>query len=623
MANQINRALDIIQTEGVSGLLNRFYARFRIKNPSGGNLSEQISSQVDEAQYRSWIEEFEPGSDDLRAQVESQATFTYRPRISLLTPVFNPDLQALSETIDSVLNQTYACWELCLVDGASTNPDIIDYLAQISSQDERIKYRRLRQNQGISGNTNAAVEIASGDFVAFLDHDDQLSPFALFEVMKALHAAPETDLLYSDHDLLSEDGRHRFNPLFKPDWSPEIMLSANYITHLTVIRKELVRSAGGFNSEMDGAQDWDLFFRITEKTEKIVHIPMILYHWRVSGSSTANNIQAKSYAPRAQLRAIKNHLLRSGLREADASFDPSGYIRVRWSPPALRRASIIIPSPGANKYLESCVESIRSLTKYPEYEIIIVNNGARVPEEFAFYSSLSVEERVKVVHFDGEFNYSGVNNFGAKFASGELLLFLNNDIRIIDPDWLSELVMWAEREEVGAVGAKLLRFNGRIQHAGVIVGLTGFAGHIFSGQSEFRWTKFGLAEWYRDYHAVTAACIMLRKDVFDLVGGFNEDFILCGSDVELCLRVWDHGLRVVYNPFARLQHHESVSRGNKIPIQDFEESYRHYFPLLETGDQFFNPSLSYWHPEPVLSKKGEPTPLEFVTDYLNRQEATT
>jgi len=616
MVGRTGQIIKVIRTEGFAGLFTRI--KFRLKTQATGSRKsiEFGDVQTLDQEYLDWIVWNEPGYEELEAQRVEQIKFRYRPLISIVTPVYDPDVVALERTIQSVVEQTYPNWELCIVDGASTQKDVVEIIESFAKHDERIRFHRLDRNLGISGNTNAALGVATGDFVAFLDHDDLLAPFALFEIVRLIATNPALDLIYSDHDLVSEDGVRRFQPLFKPDWSPEIMLSANYITHLTVVRRELIMEIGGFDPELDGAQDWDLFLRITEKTNRIAHIPKILYHWRESSGSTATDIQLKPYAASAQLMAIENHLSRRGLERSEVFFDRSGYIRVGWATARRRKVSIIIPSKGANKNLASCIESILEETHYEPYQIIIVNNGKRPPEDFSYYRRITRIENITVAHYSGEFNYSKANNYGAGLASGELLLFLNNDTLVIDPDWLDELSMWANREEIGAVGAKLLTPDERIQHAGVIVGLTGYAGHIFAGRLENRWSRFGLAEWYRNYSAVTAACLMIRKDVFDMIGGFNEGFILCGSDVEMCLRLWSRGLRVVYNPFARLIHLEGATRAGDVPALDFEASYRCYLPLLENGDPFFNPNLSYWHLNPTLAKPDELPPLTFVNQHL-------
>jgi GT2 family glycosyltransferase len=615
MAQRIQRAWRVLQQDGFAVFLKHVFNKIRNRFQGQSPPSEPVSMSVPEVSYRDWIKTQEPGPDEVARQREIAAGWAYQPLISILTPVYNTEPGLLRAMVDSVLAQSYPNWELCLADGASPRPDLPPTLQEIAALDGRIRLARLGENRGISANTNAALDMARGDFVAFLDHDDLLAPFALFEVVQALNQDDSWDLIYSDHDLLSSDGDRRYQPLFKPDWSPEIMLSANYITHLTVARTRLVQEVGRLDPQTDGAQDWDLFLRISERTQKIAHIPKVLYHWRDAADSTAGDIWAKPYAPPAQLRVISAHLQRLGLAGAEAFFDSSGFIRVRW-PFERRKVSIIIPTNGANALLEACVDSILAHTAYPDYEILIVNNGKRLPAEFPYYQQLMRDPRLKVLHYPGSFNFSAVVNFGADHASGDLLLFLNNDTRVTSADWLDELAMWALRPEIGAVGAKLLKDDRAIQHAGVILGLSGFAGHIFGDCPENQWSLFGLAEWYRDYLAVTAACVIMRRETFERSGKFDPTFILCGNDVEFCLRLRRFGLRVVYNPFARLYHLEGATIKGEVPAQDFFISYPYYQPWLAAGDPYFNPNLSYWRMRPTLAAPDDPTPLAFVQQYL-------
>ncbi|RPJ37146.1 MAG: glycosyltransferase, partial [Chloroflexi bacterium] len=450
----------------------------------------------------------------------------------------------------------------------------------------------------------------------FLDHDDTFAPFALYEVARYLNQHADCDLLYSDHDLIDAGSGLRKQPLFKPDWSPDTMLSSNYITHLTVVRKELVQELGGFDAQKDGAQDWDLYLRAVERARHIGHIPKVLYHWRESASSTAANIYTKAYAPAAQLRSIEDHLARIGLPAPRAFHDPSGFIRVAWSPARQGKVTIIIPSRGANKMLENCIQSIFARTAYPDYEVVVVNNGPRRAEDFPYYRKLRQDSRARVLDYEGVFNYSAVNNIGARSSESEYILLLNNDTEVIHEDWLSEMVMWASRPEIGAVGAKLLLPDGRIQHAGVILGLTGFAGHVFGGRPEGEWGCFGLAEWYRDYMAVTAACVLFRREVYEKMGGLDESFLLCGNDVELGLRLNQSGYRVLYHPFVRLYHLESATHKGSIPNEDFDLSFKCYSHVLKSGDPFFNPNLSYWDLAPRLSHPGERLPYEFARSHI-------
>lgn len=564
--------------------------------------------------YRQWIHANEPDLEQLAQQRKLSLKFSYRPLISIVMPTWNPPVEVFEDTLGSVLDQTYDNWELCIAGGSSENIELVLKLTNLSKKDARIRVNFANGNLGISGNSNEALKLAKGEFIALLDHDDSLAPSALYEVTRLLNERPELDFIYTDKDLLSADGSMRFDPLFKPGWSPEIMLSANYLTHLCVIRKEAVDRAGGWRSETDGAQDWDLFLRVLDDTDRIAHIPHVLYHWRALHGSAATGIEAKPYAFQRQLKVIEEHLRKSNIR-ASASFTTSGPLRVIWSSEQ-KRVSIIIPNRDAVDLLRPCLDTLLNKTAYKNFEVLIIENGSNDLATFRFYDELEHLPNVQILKYQDPFNYSAVNNFGAAHATGDILLFLNNDTEIIDPQWLEELARWAERQEIGVVGPKLLKTDNLIQHAGVIVGLTGFAGHVFAGLPEGHLGLFGSTEWYRNYLAVTGACLMVRRQVFYQVGGFNEEFKLCGSDVEFCLRVRKNGYRVVYTPFAKLLHHESATRGTSIPRVDFDTSLRSYEPYLSEGDPFFNRNLSYWNTIPQLRLGPEQTPLEFAHNFL-------
>lgn len=570
--------------------------------------------------YEDWIAQHEPSAQELGQQGEQSDLLTYKPLISIITPVYNPSLTVLEAMLNSVSAQTYPYWELCLVDGGSTDPRVIGMLEQIAAKDSRIRLKLAGQNLGIIGNSLEAVKLAGGEFYITLDHDDVLAPNALYEVALALNANPKLDFIYSDHDLLSEDGSRRFDPLFKPDWSPEVLLSANYLLHLTMIRATLFHEVGGFQSDLEGVQDLDLFFRVTEKTEHIHHIPRILYHWRESAGSTATSIYNKPQTPQNQLKAVEAHLRRLGMNEATAFFDVSGFLRVNWPVKGAPRVSIIVPTKNKPELIRACVTTLLEKTAYSNYELVIVDTGSIDPEVFEFYQTLSQDERVAILFNQDPFNYSAVNNWAVERCHGEFLVFLNNDTEIIKGDWLAELLIWAQRPEIGVVGAKLLKFDNTIQHAGVIVGLGGFANHIFAGLTEGVNTIFGRTEWYRNYSAVTAACMMVRREVFEEVGGFDETFVLNGSDVSLCLEIGRAGYRVIYNPFARLYHLESAThQGRNVPT-DYFLSREGYLPLLRSGDPFFSPNLSYYSLIPAFKPEGEKEPLETVDALLETLE---
>jgi len=579
------------------------------------NSSERSNSSEGRAPgaYEDWIEDNEPSAEMLAAQPAAASKFSYQPSISVIVPVYEVPLDQLQACVQSVLDQTWSRWELWIADASPPESGLTDYLESIVRREPRVRLTRLDSNRGISENTNVALSLATGEFVAFLDHDDTLAPFALFEVAEALAAERSLDLIYSDHDYIDAAGR-RFNPLFKPDWSPDILLSSNYITHLTVIRRTLVESAGGFDPATDGAQDWDLFLRVTEKTQRIRHVPRILYHWRVSSRSTALNNAAKPYAQTAQILAIQNHLDRTGV-SFDAEALPSGLLHVRSRYPQ-PRVSIVIPTLNNTSLIRRSIETILRNTDYPDFEILIADTGTTDEETLAYYETLAGVSNVRILHYEKTFNYSAVNNFAARAATGELLLFLNNDMEITSPEWLAELAAWAQVPGVGVVGAKLLLASGKLQHAGVVVGLTGFGGHPFAGENAHTFGIFGSTDWYRNYLAVTGACLMIRRDLFREIGGFSEAFILCGSDVELCLRARKRGYRVVVNPFAELIHLESQTRSSEIPTQDFEASFTHYRNWLENGDPFWNPNLSLWNCSPQLRGSDEKPAFDFAVEHL-------
>ena len=575
----------------------------------------QRSRWKTDEEYSLWILDNEPSTSDLLQQKKDSKNFIYSPCISIITPVYNPPPEVLKDMIYSVLDQTYDNWELCIVDGNSESTEVRSILKKFSDKDSRIKIKLLDKNYGISGNSNIALSLATGEFIALLDHDDTLAPFALFEVVKVLNEYKNLDFIYSDKDLISEDGECRYSPLFKPDWSPEIMLSANYLTHLCVIRKNIIDNIGGFCEDVDGAQDWDLFLRVTEKTRSIFHIPKVLYHWRsITTSCAAGGVNAKPYVVEAQRITIERHLKRCGLSARVNMRDP-GVWHIQWDLPIEKSVSIIIPSENISS-LKNCVTSILSLTDYVNYEVVVIDLGLDKTLDSEFYEYLKSNKSIKIINYSGVFNSSLVNNIGSHHAQGELFLFLSDKISVISSDWLEEMVGWSIQEKVGVVGAKLLSSDRIIQHAGVIIGLTGSAGYPFAGNSEYIMGPFGFTDWYRDYLAVTGACMMVRREVFEEVGGFDESFTLYGSDVEFCLRVYQKGYRNIYNPFAKLEHPALVSKETPIPKDDFQRSYQCYKSFIEIGDPFFNRNLSYWSNVPRIRRPGEKEPIDFVKEVV-------
>lgn len=554
--------------------------------------------------YRDWIKRNEPGKAELTRQRRDPQQAGW-PRISVLTPVYNPSPNVLADTLASVESQTYANWELCVVDAGSDSPGVRDVLEAAARRDQRVKLKRLDKNLGISGNQNEALAMATGDYVVVLDHDDVLAPDALYSIARLLSQRPSLDVVYYDEDKISEDGRIRRDPWFKPPaWSPDLLLSTNVLMH-GAIRRSLLAQMGGYDGRFDGAQDWDAALRLAETTRRIAHIPRVYYHWRQAPGSAARDANAKPWAMAAQKSLIEAHLGRLGCQGASVSFPSLGRVRVHW-PASGARVSIIIPTRDKLELLRPCLRSIFQHTTYPSYEIVLVDTGSTRPDTWQYYDEMKRQSvPVQVVPFTGEFNYSTANNLGASRASGELLLFLNNDIEVLDDDWLSELAGWAERPGVGIVGCKLIRPDGTIQHAGLVMGLAGHGSHVFDGSWEGAHGPFGSSEWYRDYQAVTGACLMTRRAVFEALGGFDEAYQIGYGDIELGLRAGSQGYRVVYTPFARLRHHEGGSRGFFIPPADVLRAYQQMLPLVEAGDPYFSPNLSYLHRQPTIAQTGE------------------
>lgn len=603
--------------------LIRFAARNVIKDNKihtgevGGNQSSaeapgrKASSDED---FQCWIEEQESNPEELLSQQRSAKSLN-GPLFSIVVPVHQTDHLLLQACLKSVLLQTYERWELCIAITPGGDRRNLDAVQRLVRRDERVKVVELKENRGISANTNAALTLATGEFIVLLDHDDELAPFALFEVADRVQMRPDADVLYSDHDYLDAEHGLRTNPLFKPDWSPEIMFSANYITHLTVLRRSFLEAIGPFDVAIDGAQDWDLFLRAAERTSRIEHIPKILYHWRMHAGSTARNDSAKDYVANAQLLAIGRHMERLGM-DADPEVMPDGLLHVRFRRPPEGMVSIIIPTKDRVDLLSRCISTLLKDTRHENFEILILDNGSREIATKEYFRSLAGDKRIRILWHPGPFNYSAVNNRAAREAKGDFLLFLNNDVEIIRPGWLTELTSWANYAPVGIVGAKLLRANGEIQHAGVVLGMSGFADHPFADQPALTFGIAGSTGWYRNFLAVTGACMMMRREVFDELGGFDERFTLCGSDVEICLRAHQQGYRVVFNPFAELIHHEQKTRGCDVPREDYFESFKCYRHWLVAGDPYWSPNLSLWNRQPSFRYRNEESSLAFAEKHV-------
>lgn len=513
--------------------------------------------------YAAWVRVFDTfGTVEERALHARLQAIQDAPLISVVLPVYQPPERWLRRCIDSVLAQVYQNWELCIADDASASPHVRRVLAEYARRDARIRVVYRGSNGHISAASNSALEIAKGRFVALLDHDDELAPDALAEVALAIAAHPQWRLIYSDEDKIDAGGV-RYDPYFKPDWNYELLLSQNFISHLGVYDSALVREVGGFRVGLEGSQDWDLALRCIERLEpgQIGHIPKILYHWRSIPGSTALAVGEKDYVGAAGLRAVREHLVRT---DAAATAEPAGpgRVRVRRSiPGGVPRVSLIVPTRDRVDLLRVCVDSLLQRTDYADYEVLVVDNQSQEAATLAYLGSLSADSRVRVLRYDRPFNYSAINNFAAAHANGELLGLLNNDIEVESGSWLAEMVSEAVRPGVGAVGAMLLYPDETIQHAGVIVGMHGVAGHLHVGKPRSHPGQMGRALAVQELSAVTAACMLLRKSAFEAVGGLDEGLAVAFNDIDLCLRLKRAGYRNLWTPHAVLFHHESASRG--------------------------------------------------------------
>jgi len=552
--------------------------------------------------YERWIEKNEKwDKNQIRSEIKN---FKYKPKISIVTPVYNVDPKWLDKCIQSVAGQFYENWELCLHDDASTNEETVKCLRKWEKADLRIKISYGKNNQHISGASNEALKMATGEFVALLDNDDELLLNALYENVKLLNKHPEADFIYSDEDKLEMDGI-RTDPFFKPDWSPDLFLSMMYTCHLGVYRKKIIDEIEGFRKGLEGSQDYDLVLRFIEETksENIFHISKILYHWRKIPGSTADKPDAKNYAYVAAKKALSEYLDRNNIKGEVIDGKFIGAYRVKREIIGNPLVSIIISFRDQVDVLKACIKSIKEKTDYKNYELILVDNQSMEKKSLDYIESLKGDDDVRVLQYNKLFNFSAINNFATKHVSGEYLLFLNNDIEAISDGWLTAMVEQLENPAVGVVGAKLLYLDNTIQHAGVVMGL-GIAGHAFRGLRRDDTGYFGLPMVMRNYSAVTGACLLTKKKIFEEVGGFDEvNSAIAHNDVDLCLRIREAGYLVVYTPYAELYHHESLSRDNdaelkysnpekyKLVIAEQEHMRKKWNYVIE-NDPYYNVNLT-------------------------------
>ena len=551
---------------------------------------------VAEGGYEAWLARHKADKRVLRRQ--KHASFAQKPLISIVIPLYCTPLPYLKELIESVRRQSYENWQLCLADG-SPDDKAKEFLEKHYGREKRIVYQKLKENGGISANTNAAAELAKGEYLMFCDHDDTLEPDALYEIVKAINDT-DADVVYTDEDKVSMDGRHYFDPNFKPDFNLFRLRENNYICHIFVVRKSLTDETGMLRSEFDGAQDFDFILRCCEKAKKITHIPKVLYHWRCHMDSTAADPSSKAYAYEAGRKAIREHYQRMGIdAKVDMTERPGWYrshIKVQGNP----MVSIIIPNKDHTDDLELCLFSMSRKSTYRNYEVLIVENNSEKEETFEYYKKLPERyPKVRVLTWEKEFNYSAINNFAAEEAQGEYLLFLNNDVEILTPDWIEEMLQNCQQENVAAVGAKLYYPDDTIQHAGVVLGLGGIAGHIMCRASREDPGYFGRMISVQEISAVTAACMMVKKSEFDSVKGFDETFQVAFNDIDLCMKFRAARKKIVFTPYAELYHYESKSRGlEDTPEKQFrfdkevKRFQEKWAQQLEMGDPYYSPNLS-------------------------------
>lgn len=584
-----HKVAELLREKGLVDFARQFPQRLAAQRRSITLVSGRLGAPYLTTRYQLWQKAHPLSAADLDRQRIDAQQFRSRPLISIMTPVFNPPPDVLRTAIESVRAQTYDMWELCLADGASDRAGVRELLEEYARLDPRIRVCHLERNLGISGNSNEAARMATGEFLMIFDHDDLLAPNALFEIASTVNTHPDADLIYYDEDMISADGARRFHPLMKPEWSPEMLLSANYLMHC-VVRRDLFWSVGGFNPDFDGAQDWDLEFRCIERTSNIVHVPRVLYHWRAVTGSAAASFNAKPYVFERQRRCISDHLQRRGIAEATATFVRRGFLRVSW-PTRGSKVSLIMSRLDGELPAKEPLETLLAATVYPNLEIVLVaaskNNRASAHER----DDLSSDGRIRVVEHDGECDGIAARNLGAQHATGEILLFLDDSAQPLDPDWLEEMVRWAEQPEIGVVGAKLLDRYCRIRDAGLVLGLGGAVGHIFRGAHEREGGPFANVDWYRNCTAVSGVCQMMRRDVFERAGGYRDEDSAEPGGVDLCLRVLALGYRNLYTPYARLAY--QPSRVNRQTTA--ERAGRNHHTVASSfpaEDRYYNPNLS-------------------------------
>ena len=580
-------------------------------------FSIKENRKSNQEQYKIWLEKNNPSIEELDEQRKYK--FEVNPKISIVVPMYNTPEAFFKELIDSLQNQTYLNWELVLADGSENKNTKLEKYYQGES---KIKYSFLNSNKGISENTNEAIKLATGEYIGFLDHDDLLSQNALYEIVKVINDNKNVDFIYSDEDKIDQTGE-RFEPYFKPDFSPETLECNNYITHFVVVKKELIEKIGLLNSEFNGAQDFDFVLRATEKANKVVHISKILYHWRVHRDSTANIADAKPYAYEAGIRVVKEHLKRTRKKGiVEDGQDVPGIYKIKYDVLGNPKVSILIPNKDNINLLKNCINSILKITLYKNYEIVIIENNSEKKETFEYYEKVIQNEKIKILNYNNntvidkngkkeldkkikatnkkDFNYSSLINFGVKNTDGEYVLQLNNDTVILTSDWLEIMIGYAQNKEIGAIGGRLYYEDKTIQHAGIIIGLSGIAGNMLVNLPYGKHAYFGREAATRNVSAVTGACLFCRRELYEEVGYMDEElFKVAFNDVDFCLKLMEKGYRNLYNPYIELIHYESKTRGYEYTKQQEERFDKEsnnfkikWKAFLKKGDPYYNKNFT-------------------------------
>lgn len=560
---------------------------------------KKITNQVENGTTTTPYEIYMSLNDPTEEEIEKQrkTVFTIQPKISILVPMYKTPVHFFQELVQNLIDQTYTNWELCLADGS---PEKNEDLIHICQKDERIKYNFTGKNLGISGNTNEALSMATGDYIGLLDHDDLLPVYCLYEIVKEINRDPEVEFIYTDEDKFTTLDKPRFDPHFKPDFAIDTLRSNNYICHFSVFKKELMQKLNGFRSKYDGAQDFDIIIRMAEVAKNIHHIPKVLYHWRVHELSTAKaGGDAKPYAFEAGIPVLEDHLKRVGLAGKVTHGATLGTYQIDYEVQGNPKVTILIPNRNEKKTLKTCIDSLLTLTTYPNYEIVIIENNSTDKEIFDYYQQIEQIDNIKIVTYpDKGFNYSKIINYGVKETDGEYIVQLNNDTKLLTPDWLEKMVGMNQREDVGAVGVKLYYPDETIQHAGTIIGVYGVAGHVFKGLYKNAHGYFARESHIQNMSAVTAACLMAKRSIYEQVGYMDEKFQVAFNDIDFCLKIIQAGKLIIYNPFVEFIHYESKSRGSEDTPEkqarfqrEIDLFYEKWGEYKKKGDPYYNINL--------------------------------